>query len=125
MKRHLARIVAVALLVPFALAAGEPSAKRKVRVTHYGYPGDPAATSNTRLGLGDQNNILNEDSVAVSPDLNATFPFGSAVSINGHFLGYRGDTTQPKWRNTVAVYDPHGQWKRDFDAYIDVPAKKK
>jgi uncharacterized protein RhaS with RHS repeats len=45
--------------------------------------------------------------------------------INGRFLGYRHDTTQPKWHNTVAVYDPDGQWKGDFDAYIDVPAKKK
>jgi 3D (Asp-Asp-Asp) domain-containing protein len=125
MTRHLARIVAVALLVPFALAAGEPPAKRKVRVTHYGHPGDPHATSNTRLGLGDHNNILNKDSVAVSPDLNAIFPFGSRVIINGRFLGLRHDTTNAKWRNTVAVYDPDEQWKEDFDAYIDVAPKKK
>jgi 3D (Asp-Asp-Asp) domain-containing protein len=85
----------------------------------------PLATNNTRLGLGDRNNILNKDSVAVSPDLNAIFPFGSRVVINGKFLGFRHDTITAKWHNTVAVYDPDGQWKEDFDAYIDASARKK
>lgn len=119
------RIIVFAFLLPIIVAAAEPTTKRKVRVTHYGYPSDPHATSNTRLGLGDHNNILNKDSVAVSPDLNAIFPFGSRVLINGSFLGFRHDTTNAKWRNTVAVYDPDGQWKEDFDAYIDVAPKKK
>ena len=48
--------------------------KRRVTVTHYGHPGDPNATNNTKLGLGDHNNILNKDSVAVSPDLGRIFP---------------------------------------------------
>jgi 3D (Asp-Asp-Asp) domain-containing protein len=119
------RIVAIALLLPLVAAAADPTTKRQVRVTRYGYPGDPHATRNTRLALGDHNNILNKDSVAVSPDLNAIFPYGSRVVINGSFLGLRHDTTNAKWRNTVAVYDPNGQWKEDFHAYIDATPKKK
>jgi 3D (Asp-Asp-Asp) domain-containing protein len=121
----LARIIAFAVLVPLLVVAGEPAAKRKVRVTHYGYPGDPNVNRNTRLGLGDRNNILNKDSLAVSPDLNDVFPFGSVVYVNGAMLGLRHDTTNPKWRNTIAIYDPTGAFKGDFEAYIDVPAKKK
>jgi hypothetical protein len=120
-----ARIVVVALLAPMLVVVGEPPAKRKVRVTHYGYPGDPHASANTRLGLGDHNNILNPDSVAVSPDLDEVFPFGSRVLVNGQLLGFRHDTTDPKWRNTIAVYDPAGNFKTDFEAYVDVGSKKK
>jgi 3D (Asp-Asp-Asp) domain-containing protein len=124
MKTHLFRIVASVLLLPMVVAAGEHAARRKVRVTHYGYPGDPTATRLTRLGLGDHNNILNQDSVAVSPDLNAIFPFGSRVLINGKFLGFRYDTTSAKWRNTIAIYDPEGEFRGDFETYIDVARKK-
>src|ERR1700676_2968703 len=102
-------VLAFVLSLPFAIVIAGPAAKRKVRVTHYGYPGDAQATSNTRLGLGDHNNILNKDSVAVSPDLDSIFSFGSSVSIDGHFLGFRHDTTNPKLRNTIAVYDPNGK----------------
>ena len=119
-----ARIAALLVLLPFLISAGEPE-KRKVRVTHYGYPDDPHATDNTRLGLGDRDNILNEDSVAVSPDLNALFPFGSRVSVNGDFIGFRHDTTTKNWRNTIAVYDPEGKWKADLEGYVDAQRRKK
>jgi len=125
MKSLAIRSIVFACLLPIVIAAAEPPTKRKVRVTHYGYPGDPHATVNTRLGLGDHNNILNPDSVAVSPDLDGVFPFGSRVSVNSQFLGFRHDTTDPKWRNTIAVYDPAGKFKTDFEAYVDVPSKKK
>ena len=124
MKPHLFRVAALVLLLPLLVAADEHAAKRKVRVTHYGYPGDPTATRLTRLGLGDHKNILNQDSVAVSPDLNAIFPFGSRVLVNGKFLGFRYDTTNAKWRDTIAIYDPDGEFHGDFEAYIDVPRKK-
>ncbi len=117
-------VLAIAFLLPLLVAAGEHGTKRKVRVTHYGFPGDPSATRLTRLGLGDHNNILNEDSVAVTRDLNSIFPFGSRVMVNGQFLGIRHDTTASKAQNMIAVYDPDGKWKEDFDAVIDVPAKR-
>src|SRR3954453_8191249 len=104
-----AGILLIALLIPLVLTAGEAATKRKVRITYYGHPGDPHASANTRLGLGDHNNILNPDSVAVSPDLDRMFPFGSRVSVNGHFIGFRHDTTDPRWRNTIAIYDPAGK----------------
>lgn len=125
MTRHLARNIAFALLLPLLVVAGEPATKRKLKVTHYGYPGDLAASRNTRLGLGDHNNILNKDSVAVSPDLDDVFPFGSVVSIDGVRLGLRHDTTSPKWRNTVAVYDPDGAFKNDFEGYVEIQSRKK
>jgi len=117
-------MILLALLAPLLVAADESPAKRKVRVTHYGYPGDPHASANTRLGLGDHNNILNPDSVAVSPDLDTVFPFGSSVSVDGHFIGFRHDTTDRSWRNTIAVYDPAGKFKRDFEGYVELPARK-
>ena len=97
----------------------------KVRVTHFGYPGDPQASSNTRLGLGDHNNILNADSVAVTPDLNGVFPFGAKVYIEGKFLGFRHTTLDQKRRHTIAVYDPNGEWNGDFDSYVELPARRK
>jgi hypothetical protein len=119
-------IAATLFLTPaLTLVAEVPAKKLKVRLTHYGYPGDPHATANTRLGLGEYNNILNPDSVAVSPDLDRIFPFGSKIIVNGQFLGFRHDTTSPKLNRTIAVYDPKGEFKEDADVYIEVPAKKK
>jgi hypothetical protein len=118
-----AGILLLALLVPLVLTAGEAATKRKVRVTHYGYPGDPHASANTRLGLGDRNNILNPDSVAVSPDLDRVFPFGARVVVNGRFIGFRHAPTDPSWRNTIAIYDPAGKFKHDFEGYVELPAK--
>lgn len=118
-------IIVFALLIPSLIVADPPTTQRKVRVTHYGYPNDPNMSQNTKLGVGDHDNILGPGSIAVSPDLNNIFPFRSAVSVEGHFLGFRHDTTNRKWRNTIAVYDPNGDFKRDFESYIDVPAKKK
>jgi hypothetical protein len=99
--------------------------KLKVRVTRFGYPGDPQATNTTRLGLGDHNNILNKDSVAVTPDLDGVFPFGSKVYLEGKFLGFRDTTLTSKLHYTIAVYDPKGEWTGDFDSYVERPAKKK
>jgi 3D (Asp-Asp-Asp) domain-containing protein len=124
------RIITTAILIlllPALTLQGEPLSKElKVRLTHYGYPGDPHASNNTRLGLGDHNNILNPDSVAVSPDLDRIFPFGSKVVVNGEFIGFRHDTMSPKFKRTIAVYDPQGQFTSGHgDVYIQVPAKTK
>jgi 3D (Asp-Asp-Asp) domain-containing protein len=118
-------VVGLLLLAVAPLVADPAPTKLKVRVTHYGHPGDPRATANTRLGLGDHNNILNKDSVAVSPDLDRVFPFGSKVVVNGQFVGYRHDTTPKNLQRTIAVYDPNGEWKADFDGQVEVPPKKK
>jgi 3D (Asp-Asp-Asp) domain-containing protein len=118
-------IFAAAMLVGCATVVAQSTAtKLAVHVTHFGYPGDPQATANTRLGLGDHNNILNPDSVAVTPDLNRVFPFGSKVYIAGKFIGFRHSTLSAKLHHTIAVYDPDGQWTGDSDSYVQLPAKK-
>ena len=94
-------------------------------MTRFGYPGDPQATNNTRLGLGDHNNILNKDSVAVTPDLDGVFPFGSKVYLEGKFIGFRHTTLTSNLHHTIAVYDPKGEWTGDFYSYVEPPAKKK
>ena len=33
--------------------------------------------------------------------------------------------TRATLRNTVAIYDPKGSFGEDFEAYVDVPAKKR
>jgi hypothetical protein len=109
------------LLSALTVSAGPPAKRLKVRLTHYGYPSEPHASENTQLGLGDHNNILNLDSVAVSPDLDRVFPFGSKVYMNRRFLGFRHDTTSPKLHHTIAIYDPNGEFKKD----VEVSAKNK
>ncbi len=121
------RVITVAgllLLSALTLAAVPAAARLKVHVTHFGYPDDPHASKETRLGLGDHNNILSADSVAVTPDLDRALPFGSKVYIEGRFLGVRHSTLGPKLHHTIAVYDPKGEWKGDFDSYVEPKATK-
>jgi hypothetical protein len=124
MPRRVITITSVFLLGALTLVATPAPTKIKVRVTHFGYPGDSQASSNTRLGLGDHNNILSADSVAVTPDLDRTFPFGSKVYIEGKLLGFRHTTLSPKLHHIIAVYDPQAQWTGDFDSYIEPRATK-
>jgi 3D (Asp-Asp-Asp) domain-containing protein len=112
-------IIAAPLLTGATLVAQPTATKLNVHVMHFGYPGDSKATHNTRLGLGDHNNILNPDSVAVTPDLDRVFPFGSKVYIAGKFLGFRHATLSSKLHHTIAVYDPKGDWTGDFDSYVE------
>lgn len=79
-------------------------------ITRYGYPGDPHSDTGTRLGLGNANNILNPDSVALSPDVARSMGvgFGDAVNVNGHFIGHYHDSTDPGLTNRIDVYDPNG-----------------
>lgn len=116
--------VGLLLLAATAVVAGSAATRVKVRVTHFGYPGDLQASRETRLGLGDHNNILNADSVAVTPDLDRTFPFGAKVYLEGKFLGLRHATLGSKLHHTIAVYDPDGKWKADFDSYVQLAATK-
>jgi hypothetical protein len=118
-------IFATLLLAALVAASGESAAtKLKVHVTHFGYPGDPQASSDIRLGLGDHNNILNNDSVAVTSDIDQRFPFGSKVHVAGKFLGFRHATLSPKLHHTIAVYDPKGAWVADFESYVEPAARK-
>lgn len=48
-------------------------AKAEGKVTHYNFPGDPYSDSNSRNLKGAWNNKLNEDSLAISPDIERKF----------------------------------------------------
>ena len=121
------RTISIMGLLAFAVVsiAASPAAKKvAVRVSHFGYPGDPDMTANTRLGLGNRNNILNEDSVAVTSDLGVVFPHGSRVIVGGRFLGLRHSTLSSKLHYTVAVYDPKGKCGDDFDSWVELRTRK-
>ena len=47
--------------------------KAEGKVTHYNFPGDPYSDSNSRNRIGAWNNRLNEDSLAISPDIERKF----------------------------------------------------
>jgi len=79
---------------------------RAPNVTHYAYPNDPNSDSGSRLGLGTHNNILNPDSVALSPDQARGIRFGGRVEIGGRFIGFYHDATSPSLTNRVDIYDP-------------------
>jgi hypothetical protein len=93
-----------------ALAIRAAHQDRAANLTHYGYPGDPYTDTNTRLGLGSRNNILNPHSVALSPDKAKGTTFGGPVEVNGHFVGFYHDATSSSLTNRVDIYDPNGQF---------------
>ncbi len=76
----------------------------EVMVTHYGWPSDPDGDSLTRKKIGNHDNTLNENSLALSRDLSEGFAHGDPVYINGFFLGTWDDTAP--WPRTIDVYDP-------------------
>ena len=117
-------LVGLLAIAVITIAASPASKKVAVRVSHFGYPRDPDTTANTRLGLGDRNNILNEDSVAVTPDLGEIFPHGSKVFVGDKLLGFRHSTLSSKLHYTVAVYDPNGQCGDDFDSWVELRTRK-
>ena len=92
------------------LGANAAGYKGPPALTHYGYVGDPTSDSNTRLGLERNNNILNADSVALTPDLARGRALGDSVSAGGHFLGFYHDVTDRAYSNRVDIYDPGNQF---------------
>jgi hypothetical protein len=79
--------------------------------THYG-PGtriggwDPTNDSGTNRGVGNHENPLNPNSLAISEDVAQRFGLqrGGPVYANGQYLGNYDDT--PGFPNTIDVYDP-------------------
>lgn len=49
------------------------STKAEGKVTHYNFPGDPYSDSNSRNRIGAWNNTLDENSLAISPDIERKF----------------------------------------------------
>lgn len=81
-----------------------------VYITHYG-PGtqiggwDPTNDSGTNRGVGNHENLLNANSLAISPDIvaNNHLILGGRVFLNGQYLGNYDDT--PGRLGTIDVYD--------------------
>jgi hypothetical protein len=53
--------------------ASAPRAQPLGKVTHYNFPGDPYSDSNSRNRIGAWNNTLDENSLAISPDIERKF----------------------------------------------------
>jgi RHS repeat-associated protein len=81
-----------------------------VYLTHYG-PGtriggwDPTNDSGTNRGVGNHENQLNGNSLAISPDVvrNYNLTLGGPVFVNGQYLGNYDDT--PGRPGTIDIYD--------------------
>lgn len=82
-----------------------------VFISHYGWlkspegAEDPYMDSLTRKKIGNHDNTLNENSVALSRDLSEGFKFDDPIFINGFFVGIYADTA-PEPR-TIDFYDPN------------------
>jgi hypothetical protein len=90
------------------------SAPGGVRITHYGYPGDPNSDPNSANGIGNHSNqLIAGQSIAFSPDLIAEYHLqvGQSVTItlaNGQVLtGTFDDTTAANLTGRVDIYDPN------------------
>jgi hypothetical protein len=84
-----------------------------VKITHYGYAGDPNSDPNSANGIGNHNNqLVAGQSLAFSPDLIAEYHLavGQSVTVtlaNGQTLtGRFDDTTADYLTGRVDVYDP-------------------
>jgi len=88
---------------------GQPN-PNGVYFTHYG-PGtriggwDPTNDSGTNRGVGNHENLLNTNSLAISPDIvrNYNLILGGTVFVNGQYLGNYDDT--PGRLGTIDIYD--------------------
>ena len=67
--------------------------------------GDPTNDSGTNRGVGNHENLLNGNSLAISPDVvrNYSLILGGPVFVNGQYLGNYDDT--PGRLGTIDVYD--------------------
>jgi hypothetical protein len=101
------------------LFGDQPSTGRTdngLNLSTYGYSNDPYLDSNSAMGKGAWENRLTPQAVALSPDIAAANNLhgGEAVYINGNFVGYYEDKTDPSITNTVDFYDPNHQVGSDL-----------
>lgn len=87
-----------------------------VKLSHYGYPKDATPDENTKHRVGNHNNTLNKDSLAISQELADKYRLkvGDKVYINGVYIGNYDDTVPPTYKGrklppTIDVYDPAGK----------------
>jgi len=83
--------------------------------TTYGYPGDTTSNKNDRERRGNNENLLTEGSVALSPDVISRLKpeHGAAVYVGGNLVGYYDDSSASQYNgraitNTVDIFDPSG-----------------
>ena len=60
-------------LIAPVLETAVAALREEGKVTHYNFPGDAYSDSNSRAGIGAWNNKLNENSLAISPDIESKF----------------------------------------------------
>jgi hypothetical protein len=86
----------------------EDTQRGALYITHYGYPDDPAGDARRVNRIGNHENRLNDDSVALSKDLRDRFQFGARIFVNGNYIGHYDDSA-PYNRGVIDVYDPRGR----------------
>jgi hypothetical protein len=98
-----------------------------VKITHYGYAGDPNSDPNSANGIGNHNNqLVAGQSLAFSPDLIAEYHLtvGQSVTVtlsNGQTLSGRfDDTTAADLTGRVDVYDPNNSITFDGAAVASI-----
>jgi hypothetical protein len=95
-----------------------------VKMTHYGYPGDPSPDSNSKRGIGDHDNRLTALQSAALTASERLAVFG----VTGHSTGrqipgtnYIDDDTAPESDRRIDVYDPQNVLKFARGGFVNRP----
>ena len=105
-----------------------------MRLTQYGYPGDPYSDSETRKGHGAYHNLVPGESVAMTdaglralgltrPEVRATHPWVDIKLRGGGTLQRRIDDRAPESNMRADLYQPGG-FDRRLPDYADVTLRR-
>jgi hypothetical protein len=111
-----------------------PSGGINMRLTQYGYPGDPYSDSETRKGHGAYHSLVPGESVAMTdsglralglsrPEVRATHPWVNIQLRGGGSLQRRIDDRAPESNMRADLYQPGG-FDRRLPDYADVTLRR-
>jgi hypothetical protein len=101
--------------------------KPEGKVTYYNFPGDPYSDSNSRNRIGAWNNRLDENSLAISPDIERKFkaagigqgdPVELTLADGSTVIRNWDDRTSDKLRGRFDFNSPGGKQKNDGMAVV-------
>ena len=111
-----------------------PSGGVNMRLTQYGYPGDPYSDSETRKGHGAYHSLVPGESVAMTDsglralglsrsEVRATHPWVNIQLRGGVTLQRRVDDRAPESNMRADLYQPRG-FDRHLPDYADVTLRR-
>jgi hypothetical protein len=111
-----------------------PSGGVTMRLTQYGYPGDPYSDSETRKGHGAYHSLVSGESVALTdsglralglsrPEVRSTHPWVDIQLRGGGTLERRIDDRAPESNMRADLYQPGG-FDRRLPDYADVTLRR-